>query len=173
MILTRVKGTSLLTQWHKRLTSLGLVRHVIVFILLSLRPLKTPPQTFGDVFGSDGRPMGDMNITTISCDTTTNLCTIPVPAPSYALVFLTGDGLNEPGTAATTTFATTVETRTVNTVTVDQAMLATSNGGYGKKVGSTSPGSSKGAAMSERRAPEVMTVLALTAWLVAIQGTLA
>ncbi|KAG6839220.1 hypothetical protein C0991_004741 [Blastosporella zonata] len=47
-------------------------------------------QTFGDNFTSDGRPAGDEKIVTIACDRTTNLCTIPVPAPSYALVFLTG-----------------------------------------------------------------------------------
>ena len=67
-----------------------------------------------------------------------------------------------------TTFATTVETRTRNTVTVNQAVLATSNGGYGKNLGSTSPGSSNGAAMSVMRSPAVMSVLALTAGLVVV-----
>ncbi|KAG6915354.1 hypothetical protein DXG01_012005 [Tephrocybe rancida] len=121
-------------------------------------------QTFGDNFASDGRPIGNENITTVPCDATTNLCSIRVPAPSYALVFLTDASLSEPGTAATTTFATTVQTRTRNTVTVDQAVLATSNGGYGKKLGSTSAGSSNGAAPGGMRAvPGLVSVLALTA----------
>ncbi|KAG6827198.1 hypothetical protein H0H92_012825 [Tricholoma furcatifolium] len=103
------------------------------------------PQTFGANFGSDGRPMGDLNITTIQCDTTNNVCTIPVPAPAFALVFLSSSALNEPGAGASTTFATTVQTKTRNTVTIDQAVLATSNGGYGKRIGSTSAGSTSAA----------------------------
>ncbi|KAG6815750.1 hypothetical protein H0H87_011662 [Tephrocybe sp. NHM501043] len=124
-------------------------------------------QTFGDNFASDGRPMGQENITTIACDSTTNLCTIPVPAPSYALVYLTDAALDEPGVAATTTFPTTVETRTRNTVTIDQAVLATSNGGYGKKLGSTSAGSTSGAA-PVKAAPGIVSVLALASGLLVL-----
>ncbi|KAG6870399.1 hypothetical protein C0993_004649, partial [Termitomyces sp. T159_Od127] len=51
--------------------------------------------------------VGDINITTITRDGTMNLCTVPVPAPSYALIYLTDTSLNEPGGAATQTFATT------------------------------------------------------------------
>ncbi|KAG6876773.1 hypothetical protein C0992_011829 [Termitomyces sp. T32_za158] len=127
-------------------------------------------QTFGDNFASDGRPVGDINITTITCDGTTNLCTVPVPAPSYALIYLTDTSLNEPGGAATQTFATTVQTRFRNTATVDQAVLATSNGGYGKKLGSTSSGSSN-AAVSGRlmMAPGLVSVLALVVGLGVLQ----
>ncbi|KAG6894191.1 hypothetical protein C0993_012104 [Termitomyces sp. T159_Od127] len=76
-------------------------------------------QTFGDNFASDGRPVGDINITTITCNGTMNLCTVPVSAPSYALIYLTYTSLNKPGSAATQTFATTVHTRFRNTATVD------------------------------------------------------
>ncbi|KAG6848314.1 hypothetical protein H0H93_001259, partial [Arthromyces matolae] len=107
-------------------------------------------QTFGDNFASDGRPQGDLNITTIQCDSATNLCSIPVPAPGFALVYLTDGALDEPGAAATQTFATSVQTKYRNTATIDQAVLATSNGGYGKALGSTSPGSANAAEMGKR-----------------------
>ncbi|KAF8064386.1 glycoside hydrolase family 79 protein [Lyophyllum atratum] len=104
-------------------------------------------QTFGGNFQSDGRPVGTENITTIPCDPTTNLCTIPVPAPAYALVFLSPAALaqsNGEG-APPTTFPTTARTNTRNTATVDPAVLATSNGGFRKgELGSTSPGSTSG-----------------------------
>ncbi|KAG6864423.1 hypothetical protein C0991_009617 [Blastosporella zonata] len=137
-------------------------RYINFFLMSFLEHHNQPaphPQTFGDNFASDGRPMGTENITTIACDSTTNLCTIPVPAPSYALVFLTAAALDEPGAAATVTFPTTIVTQTRNTVTVDQAVLATSNGGYGKQLGSTSAGSESGALSSG--APGIVSVLAL------------
>ncbi|KAG5336999.1 hypothetical protein C0989_011248 [Termitomyces sp. Mn162] len=124
-------------------------------------------QTFGDNFASDGRPVGDINITTIPCDSTTNLCTVPVPAPSYALIYLTDTSLNEPGGAATQTFSTTVQTRYRNTATIDQAVLATSNGGYGKKLGSTSAGSTSAAV--NMRTPGLVSVLALVTGLGLLQ----
>ncbi|KAG6864520.1 hypothetical protein C0991_008982 [Blastosporella zonata] len=123
--------------------------------------------TFGENFGSDGRPMGTENITTIQCDTTNNVCTIPVPAPSYALVFLTSTSLDEPGAEASMTFPTTVQTKTRNTVTIDQAVLATSNGGYGKQLGSTSAGSNNGAAPSGM-VPGMVTVMALASGLLVL-----
>lgn len=112
-------------------------------------------QTFGDIFSSDGRPVGTESITTISCSASpgivpsTNICQIPLPAPGFALVFLTPSALSESEAGGTeaTTFPTTAQTRTRNTVTVDQAVLATSNGhsgagaGAGRRLGSTSSGS--------------------------------
>ncbi|KAG6827199.1 hypothetical protein H0H92_012826 [Tricholoma furcatifolium] len=124
-------------------------------------------QTFGDVFSSDGRPVGDLNVTTIQCDTTNNVCVIPVPAPAYALVFLSSSAMDEPGAAASTTFATSLQTKTVNTITVNQAVLETSNGGYGKQLGSTSPGSASGS-IASRVAPGVMSLFALAAGLLLI-----
>ncbi|KAJ7861061.1 glycoside hydrolase family 79 protein [Mycena leptocephala] len=81
------------------------------------------------------------------CDTTAQTCTVDVPAPGFALVFLTDDGdiadsgkggAGEAG-GATMTFATTERTKTRNTGAlrssllfpvqpVDPSLLATSNG---------------------------------------------
>ncbi|KAJ7923602.1 glycoside hydrolase family 79 protein [Mycena leptocephala] len=93
-------------------------------------------QTFGGNFESDGRPTGTLDIKTVQCDTTAQTCTIDVPAPGFALVFLTDDseiadsGKGGPGDAggATMTFATTERTKTKNTATADPSLLATSNG---------------------------------------------
>lgn len=64
-----------------------------------------------------------------------------VPAPSFALVYISTSSLS--GTSATQTFATTSVTRLMNTATVDPAVLATSNGHVGldflQGYGSTSP----------------------------------
>jgi hypothetical protein len=99
-------------------------------------------QTFGGLFTSDGRPMGALNISSIPCNSSTQICSITVPAPSAALVFLT------PHSAAPLlekTFATTRTTRTKNTVTVDFGVVATSNGenGRSRRLGSTSEGTKK------------------------------
>ncbi|KAG6864522.1 hypothetical protein C0991_008984 [Blastosporella zonata] len=101
-------------------------------------------QTFGSFFESDGRPMGDENILTVPCDPGTNICTIKVPAPGFALVFLSDNAMTETSGAPATTFPTTAHTRYRNTVTIDPEVLATSNGHTGlnkKKLGSTSHGS--------------------------------
>ncbi|KAG5640479.1 hypothetical protein DXG03_008374 [Asterophora parasitica] len=122
-------------------------------------------QTYGMNFQSDGRPMGAENVAIVSCDQTNNVCKINVPAPSYALVFLTDDAFQETGGAPSTTFATTAQTKAHNTVTVDPAVLATSNGhtAMKDKLGSTSPGSTSSAASlhHQRHAADVLTVLAL------------
>jgi hypothetical protein len=71
-------------------------------------------------------------------------------APSFALVFLTKDALDassgnleaDPSaTVAQTTFGTTYALGGVGTATVDQQVLATSNGRGGESYGSTSKGS--------------------------------
>ncbi|KAG6835065.1 hypothetical protein H0H93_005181, partial [Arthromyces matolae] len=158
----QVWNTGFVTSYSENLAYLTVEKYLLADSVSQKANFTWAGQTFGDDFGSDGRPMGDLNITTIQCDTTTNLCTIPVPAPSYALVYLTDTSINEAGGAATTTFATTVQTKTRNTVTIDQAVLATSNGGYGKQLGSTSAGSESGAMMGGlRAAPSLASVLAL------------
>jgi hypothetical protein len=90
----------------------------------------------------DGRFKGDLNIVSISCDTSANTCLIPVPAPAFALVFLTSAE-----DISTVTFSTSVYTNTANTATVAASVLATSNGMSGKdwELGSTSSGSNNGA----------------------------
>ncbi|KAJ6548770.1 hypothetical protein B0H19DRAFT_1221069 [Mycena capillaripes] len=85
-------------------------------------------QTFGQIFESDGRPMGQEDIQTVNCDTTANTCTVDVPAPGFALVFLTDDAFTESKGAPSVTFPTTAQTKTHNTATVDPSVLSTSNG---------------------------------------------
>ncbi|EAU81861.2 hypothetical protein CC1G_06072 [Coprinopsis cinerea okayama7 len=113
-------------------------------------------QTFGANFESDGRLQGDEDTLTVSCDGTTNVCSIKVPAPGAALVFLTDNSLDEVEDNPVQTFATSVRTRMFNTATVDPAVLATSNGhgAFSKKhLGSTSKGSTGSGAA--RRAVQV------------------
>ncbi|KAJ7064676.1 hypothetical protein C8F01DRAFT_771741 [Mycena amicta] len=85
-------------------------------------------QTFGGFFESDGRPMGTEDIKSVDCDATNKTCTITVPAPGFALVFLSDDAQTEDGGLPSTTFATTAKTKFRNTATVDPALMATSNG---------------------------------------------
>ncbi|KAJ7766589.1 glycoside hydrolase family 79 protein, partial [Mycena olivaceomarginata] len=85
-------------------------------------------QTFGKNFESDGRPMGQEDIKTVDCDTTAKTCTVDVPAPGFALVFLNDDAFTEDKGAPSMTFPTTAHTRTHNTATVEPSVLATSNG---------------------------------------------
>ncbi|KAJ7731915.1 glycoside hydrolase family 79 protein [Mycena maculata] len=90
-------------------------------------------QTLGTIHEVDGRFQGALNVTTISCDTGANTCLIPVPAPAFALVFLTAEE-----TISTVTFSTT--TSGANTATIAASVLATSNGMSGAQwqLGSTS-----------------------------------
>ncbi|KAJ7671734.1 hypothetical protein B0H17DRAFT_1162094 [Mycena rosella] len=99
-------------------------------------------QTFGGNFESDGRPMGTEDIQTVACDTGAQTCTIDVPAPGFALVFLTDAAFTETAGAPSVTFATTALTKTQNTATVDPAVLATSNGNRmsDHELGGTSKG---------------------------------
>jgi len=99
-------------------------------------------QTLGNMLTVDGRFRGSLNVVTIPCGA--NGCTIPVPAPGFALVFL--DNTAEPLKIgqATQTFATTAHTKAHNTATYDPSVLATSNGHSGMDrdgFGSTSSGS--------------------------------
>ncbi|CUA78488.1 Beta-glucuronidase [Rhizoctonia solani] len=103
-------------------------------------------QTLGNHFQSDGRLKGEEVIYTVQCDSTTNQCPISLKAPSLALVFLTDDALEKstPEEGAIASFETSFLTRLHHTATVDQEVLATSNGRGGKGghlSGSTSLGS--------------------------------
>ncbi|KAJ7126148.1 glycoside hydrolase family 79 protein [Mycena epipterygia] len=105
-------------------------------------------QTLGTSHEVDGRFKGDLNVTTVSCDTSANTCAVRVPAPGFALVFLTAEA-----DISTVTFSTTAYTNTANTATVAPSVLATSNGMSGKdwELGSTSSGSNNGAARGRSR----------------------
>jgi hypothetical protein len=123
-------------------------------------------QTFGPTFGSDGRPQGTLNTTTVPCDTGTNTCNITLPAPSFALVFLTDDALKNAGDdAPAATFATTAVTK-AKVQTIDPSVLATSNGMNGKMRlgGSTSPkGQQSGARPGARASAAAGALLAVVA----------
>ena len=103
-------------------------------------------QTLGANFKSDGRLQGEENVVTVPCNTANNTCTIKVPAPGFALVFLNDKAYTDSVPSGDpVTFATTAYTRTINTVSIDPKVLETSNGHSGKdrvNMGSTSKGSS-------------------------------
>ncbi|KIK77729.1 glycoside hydrolase family 79 protein [Paxillus rubicundulus Ve08.2h10] len=99
-------------------------------------------QTFGDVFSSDGRPVGAVDIQTVDCDQSRNVCDVKVPAPGAALVFLSDQALVESDQGPTMTFPTTAYTKLHNTATIDPSVLATSNGGKG--LADSLAGTSKG-----------------------------
>lgn len=107
--------------------------------------------------------MGTENITTVQCDQTNNVCAIKVPAPGFALVFLNDDAFTENDGGPSTTFPTTAQTKTINTVTVDPAVLSTSNGhsGMGAQLGSTSHGSISAASSLTQALPGLVVVAAL------------
>ncbi|KAG1777941.1 glycoside hydrolase family 79 protein [Suillus placidus] len=89
-------------------------------------------QTFGGPFTSDGRLVGALDVQTIPCDQTNNVCQVKVPAPGFALVFLTDNALSESDQSPTMTFSTTTYTNHHGpTVTIDPSVLATSNGEKG------------------------------------------
>jgi hypothetical protein len=126
-------------------------------------------QTLGNDFEADGRLSGTLNVTTVPCDTSTNICSIPVPAPGFALVFLTStDAAVSP--ASTLTFPTSTQTRTVNTIYIDPSVLATSYGHSGMENvrGATSPGSSSDASSWRGAMPGALVVLAAALGAVAV-----
>ncbi|CAE6456102.1 unnamed protein product [Rhizoctonia solani] len=123
-------------------------------------------QTLGNHFESDGRLKGEEYIHTIQCDPATNQCLIPLKAPSLALVFLTEAALEKsaPDAGAIASFETSFRTRIHHTATVDQEVLATSNGRGGKgghMSGSTSLGSADNGGMPGLGAPEMGCLMGL------------
>jgi hypothetical protein len=129
-------------------------------------------QTFGGTFGSDGRLTGDLDVKTVTCDQTANTCQVQVPAPGFALVFLTDSSLSEVTPQDPMTFPTTAVTKTHNTVSVDPAVLATSNGFSGsdrKWLGSTSQGSKSGAQSSRGAVPGMIALIAVVLGTVAVR----
>jgi len=103
-------------------------------------------QSLGANFESDGRLQGELNVVNVPCDTATNTCTITVPAPGFALVFLNDKSYTDSTPSGESlTFATTAFTKTINTATIDPKVLETSNRHSGKdrtNMRSTSKGSS-------------------------------
>ena len=102
----------------------------------------------GQMKEADGRLKGDLALETVQCDTTANTCQVKVPAPGFALVYLSDGAISAADAPSTVeTFATTAVTKYKNTATIDEAVLATSNGNRGMQgvYGSTSFGSGNGA----------------------------
>ncbi|KAH7922605.1 glycoside hydrolase family 79 protein [Leucogyrophana mollusca] len=126
-------------------------------------------QTFGANFESDGRLQGTLSINTVSCDQSTNTCSVTVPAPGAALVFLTSAAFSASNPSSTETFPTTALTKTDNTATINPSVLATSNGMSGStwQLGSTSQ-ESRGLKMrdsvSARVAMVVVSVVSMILW---------
>lgn len=115
----------------------------------------------GGNFESDGRFKGTEDIKTVTCEAT--VCNIKLPAPGFALVFLTDQALSESNDGKHETFSTSAYTKIHNTATVDPAVLATSNGhraGFGGQIGSTSKGSTGGATVAAI-VPSVVGLMAI------------
>jgi len=90
---------------------------------------------------------------------------VKVPAPSFALVFLSDKALNDSDNGASQTFSTSIQTKTLNTATIDPSVLATSNGhkGFAKQGGSTSKegGHDNAASGLSQTLPSVVTLVSL------------
>ncbi|KAF9450508.1 glycoside hydrolase family 79 protein [Macrolepiota fuliginosa MF-IS2] len=128
-------------------------------------------QTFGDHFASDGRPMGTEEIVTVPCDQNAGVCNIVVFAPSAALVFLSDSAMTENDGAPATTYATTARTKLFNTVTIDPAVVSTSNGHKGlTQLGSTSKGSVSGATGLKAHIPGLSVVFSMVLGAIIILG---
>ncbi|KAJ2932239.1 hypothetical protein H1R20_g4863, partial [Candolleomyces eurysporus] len=101
-------------------------------------------QTFGNKLTVDGRLRGTLNVTTIPCDQGQNVCTIPLRAPSFALVFFSTSDEALSISQSPTTFSTSAYQRKHNTITWDRQAVQTSNGHVAgelkAKLGSTSFG---------------------------------
>lgn len=108
--------------------------------------IKWAGQSFGTKYQVDGVLHGDLDVTTVDCNTGDNSCTISVPGPGFAVVFMDGDaGVEATATYGASTYETTANTKTRNYATVDPTVLATSNGHSGadrELMGATSPQSS-------------------------------
>ncbi|PIL25780.1 hypothetical protein GSI_11530 [Ganoderma sinense ZZ0214-1] len=102
-------------------------------------------QTFGGRFAADGRLSGTEVIQTINCDQSANTCTVTVPAPGAALVFVSAAAQAGDDPSATQTYSTTAVTNRVATMTIDPTALAHSNGHMGDMP---LAGTSKGGANS-------------------------
>ena len=113
------------------------------------------------MFESDGRLKGDIDVRTVTCDDT-GACPVVVPAPGFALVFLSEDALTDADQAATmtATFATSISNAR-NTATIGASVLATSNGmsGRTRALGNTSNGRGGSVSTAARVSPALVVVL--------------
>lgn len=126
-------------------------------------------KTYGPPFASDGRLQGDLDVQTIDCDQSANTCAVQVPAPGFALVFLTSAAFSESNPSSTKTFSTTSLTKAQDTATIAAAVLATSNGHSGStwRLGSTSKENRSGA--SQVTIPAMMALIAMICGVMAVR----
>ena len=68
-------------------------------------------QTLGGQFEADGRLQGDLHLETVQCDQQNNVCNVKVPAPGFALVFMSDEAAAESEPTSTATFGTTAITK--------------------------------------------------------------
>jgi len=119
---------------------------------------------------SDGILKGNENVVTVPCDQTSNACQVHIPAPGFALVFITDDsGILSEDPAHT--YSTTAYTKTWNTIKADLSVLATSNGHSGKDrqfMGSTSFESKTGASVTHDAAVSVIKAVVLGVGILAL-----
>ncbi|KAH9914074.1 uncharacterized protein BXZ73DRAFT_81750 [Epithele typhae] len=114
------------------------VKYLVAPSITEKEQISWANQTFGGRFSSDGRLAGTEDIVTVPCDTTAHTCTITVPAPGAALVFLSS--ADSAGASATQTFATSVTTKVFATASIDPTSLAHSNGQRPTELLGTSQG---------------------------------
>lgn len=139
------------------------VKYLLAEHVTSKTNISWAGQTLGVNFKSDGRLRGEETVVNVPCDIAANTCTVTIPAPGFALVFLSDKAFEDSTPAGSTiTFATTARTKTVNTATIDPKALETSNGHRGKdrvNMQSTSKGSSPNGAS---RLKEGLTQVVMT-----------
>ncbi|KAG8988112.1 hypothetical protein FRB90_002952, partial [Tulasnella sp. 427] len=142
--------------------------------------IKWAGQNMGSaIFTSDGRLTGDVQTVTIACDTAANQCSVPVKAPSVALVFLDDDAVSNSSPeneASSLTFATSIYTGHGQHPIVDPAVLKTMNGDGGpgpRHTGSTSKGqglTQLGAAARSAAVPAIASIFALVMGVMLVVG---
>ncbi|KAJ7649955.1 glycoside hydrolase family 79 protein [Roridomyces roridus] len=128
------------------------VKYLLAPSVSSLNNITWAGQTFGPSLSSDGRPTGNETIQTVTCNTN-NTCDVTIPAPGFALVFLTdipgdSESFDAVETFSTTTLRSKTQTQSTATVVVNPSVLATANGQPGTNFvdASTSKGKAKTAA---------------------------
>lgn len=145
--------------------------HVTCQSVLHTDPLSSTP--------TDGRFKGTESIQTVQCDQTANVCSVRVPAPGFALVFMNSDALSGSEPTSTVTYATTAETTHSHThpgqsTVVAPSVLATANGQSGADrvhMGSTSKGSS-GASRAAGVSPSIAGLVSVLAGVFVLTGAL-
>ncbi|KAG9026611.1 hypothetical protein FRB95_008665 [Tulasnella sp. JGI-2019a] len=94
-------------------------------------------QTMGGLNQGGGRLTGTPDVQTIQCDAQTGLCSIPVPAPSVALVFLTDAAFENSGGADAGASASTLAVPVATATTTGKGGKSTGTAGTSNNVDGT------------------------------------